>query len=131
MTDKATFEPPFQVKNWYVAVTPVRLKSKTDGGIILADETLELEESIAAVGKVVSIGELAFKATTRAQLKMADDTVEVKVGDFVLYPHYAGMTVNVYGRDSNGDRVKQPVRLMKDDSIIAVTDKPGAFLDIQ
>lgn len=122
---------PLRVKNWYVAVLPVQMAEKTKGGIEIPQEVRIAEQQVANIGRVIDIGSLAFKSKTRGGLDMSDCEQEVKVGDHVLYPHYAGMAMTVAGTKANGEESAFMVRIMKDESIIGVTSVPSAFLDIQ
>ena len=70
-----------------VVIKPAAAEEKTKGGIILPDTAKEKP----VVGEIVAVG----------PGKIADDgkkiTMEVKVGDKVLYGKYAGTEVTVEG----------------------------------
>lgn len=47
--------------SWYLVVYPIAPKKKTQGGIILSDQTYDSLATLTSVGIVVSKGELAYK----------------------------------------------------------------------
>lgn len=61
-------------------------KKKSAGGIILTDETQDTEMWNSQVGKVVAVGELAFK--NRDTQKAWPEGAWCKVGDYVRVPKY-------------------------------------------
>lgn len=72
-----------------VVIKPAQAEEKTKGGIILPDTAKEKP----VIGEVVAVG----------PGKVADDgtkiTLEVKVGDKVLYGKYSGTEVTIDGTD--------------------------------
>ena len=72
-----------------VVVKPVAAEEKTKGGIILPDTAKEKP----VIGEIVAVG----------PGKIADDgkkiTMEVKVGDKVLYGKYSGTEVTIDGEE--------------------------------
>lgn len=97
-----------------ILVRPVPIRRKTAGGILLPDTFREDMAYLNTVGKVLSLGELAFK----------DEEIYrtgpwVKPGDYVVYAKYAGRKVFWKG-----------VRLLliKAGEIELVVDKPE-YLD--
>jgi len=71
-----------------ILVRPVPLRRKSAGGIIIPDSVREDREYLNTVGRVLALGELAFK----------DEEVYktgpwVKPGDFVVYTKFAGQKV--------------------------------------
>lgn len=127
---RADLNIPFEVKNYYVAVLPMKLPSETKGGIKLPEKYRTDVQGVANVGRVIRIGALAFQSKTRSGLDLSEDPIKIEIGDYVLFPHYAGMTLPVYGTDDKGEEHLELIRIMKDDSIIGTTTVPGAFLDI-
>lgn len=63
-------------------------KLKTVGGIILPEETRDAEKWNSQVGKVISVGPVAFKK--RDSLTDWPEGAWVKPGDFVRVPLYGG-----------------------------------------
>ena len=78
-----------------------RAKSKTKGGIILADETRDTEMWNTQVAKVRMIGPLAFH--NRNTMEPWPEGAWVGVGDYVRAPKYGGDRWSV--RDTDGDEV--------------------------
>ncbi len=63
-------------------------KKKTAGGILLMQETQETDQWNTQVGKVISIGDVAF--CNRETLKPWPEGAWVKVGEFARVPKYGG-----------------------------------------
>ena len=104
-----------------------RIKQKTSkGGIVLVEETKENEKWNNMIGKVVSMGPLAFK--NRDTMSDWPEGTWAKVGDFVRVPKWGGdrWEIKVPGSDDNED----PVLFMtlNDHELIAkVTGNPLSF----
>ena len=65
-----------------------RPKTKTSGGIILADVSKDTELDNTQVAKVVAVGPLAFR--NRNTMDLWPEGAWYKEGDFVFVPKYAG-----------------------------------------
>lgn len=83
---------------------------KTEGGIIKAQETMQLEEVGSIVGFVIKLGPDAYQ-----DKKKFPNGAYCKEGDFVLMRSYSGTRFSVYGKE---------FRLINDDSVEAVIDDP-------
>lgn len=81
---------PIKVGLWYVLIAPVTPKSKTDGGIELPKESQQAESYLISIGKILDMGELAYKSKTASGLDLATDSRKPALGDFVLFQQYAG-----------------------------------------
>lgn len=97
-----------------ILVRPVPLRRKSAGGIIIPDSVREDREYLNTVGRVLALGELAFK----------DEDIYktgpwVKPGDYVVYTKFAGQKLWWKG-------VK--LLIIKAPSIELVVDKPE-YLD--
>ncbi len=88
-----------------VIVLPDPVEEKTAGGIILADATIEQEQSGATRGVLVAISDLAFNYEPAYS-----DEKPVKIGDRVAYSRYAGAEID--GEDG------EKYRVIKDKDII-------------
>jgi co-chaperonin GroES (HSP10) len=93
-----------------ILVRPVPVRRKSSGGILIPDSVRSDMEYLSTVGRVLALGELAFK----------DEDIYrngpwVKPGDFVVYTKYAGSKIWWKG-------VK--LLLVKAASIELVVDKP-------
>lgn len=69
-----------------IQVRRVRLRSK--GGIVLASETKETEKWNTQVGKIISIGPLAFR--NRETRELWPEGMWAQVGDYVRIPRWSG-----------------------------------------
>ena len=103
-----------------------RIKQKTAGKIILVSETKENEKWNNMIGKVISVGPLAFK--NRETMASWPEGSWAEVGDYVRVPRWGGDRWEraVPGEDGGED----PVLFMtiNDHELIArVTDDPLSF----
>tara|TARA_R100001510_G_scaffold21616_1_gene18941 strand:+ start:10281 stop:10703 length:423 start_codon:yes stop_codon:yes gene_type:complete len=98
---------------WRVLVLPYTLPSKTKGGIIMADETLEKNRLATNVGYVVSVGPDAYKDEQKFP-----DGAWCKKGDWVMFGRYAGSRFKI---------IDGELRILNDDEVIAVLDDPKAI----
>jgi co-chaperonin GroES (HSP10) len=120
-------EPGMEPFGGRVIVQLRRIKLKTSkGGIVLVEETKESEKWNNMIGKVVSMGPLAFK--NRDTMASWPEGTWAKVGDYVRVPKWGGdrWEVKVPGSDDNED----PVLFMtlNDHELIAkVTSNPLSF----
>ena len=79
MPDRGGNEP----YSYWLQVMPVSAKKKTAGGIIIPDQSIEVAGFMNCIGKVIAIGEGAFKsAKLRKDLGM---TRFPEVGEFIRY----------------------------------------------
>lgn len=97
-----------------ILVRPVPLRRKSAGGIIIPDSVREDREYLNTVGKVLALGELAFKDE-----EIYKTGPWVKPGDYVVYTKFAGQKLWWKG-------VK--LLIIKAPSIELVVDKPE-YLD--
>ena len=74
------------IPGFNVLIRPVSIKAKTKGGILLPDSTKDDMAYLTTVGKVLAIGELAYKDIDKFP---SGDWCEV--GDFVCYGKQAGV----------------------------------------
>ena len=109
-----------------VVVQLRRTKTTTASKIILVTETKETEKWQNMIGKVVSIGPLAFK--NRDTMTSWPEGSWASVGDYVRVPKWGG---DRWERDSvNADGSTDPVLFMtlNDHELIArITDDPLSF----
>ncbi len=80
---------PMRPLYWRVLVMIRKPDEMTEGGIIIVRDTLDAEAYLTYVGMVVAHGRLAFKAKTRAGIKLSKEKVP-KVGDIVVFYKNAG-----------------------------------------
>jgi co-chaperonin GroES (HSP10) len=115
-TDEDTPDPadlPL-LRGWRLLIRPVPNAKKTRGGIIIPDQTLDVVDMLRCVGRVVTVGPLAY--TQPDMLVNGNVDPWCKVGDYVLYPRYAGAKFSYGG-------VK--FLILNDDEIMAVIGDPS------
>jgi co-chaperonin GroES (HSP10) len=108
---------------WRVLVEPVRPKEQTEGGIVLPESVRSADRSLTCMGRITQVGPLAFKAETKAGLNLGSDpnAVNVRPGMYALYGQYAGQKV------CTADEREYVV--LNDTDILALTDRPGEFVN--
>ena len=95
-------------------VRPWSGQKKTDGGIILSDQTKETNEMTTVVGLVIKMGDLCYKDKDRFP-----NGAWCKEGQFVIYGRYSGARFKTkYGEH----------RILNDDEIIGTIKKPEDIL---
>jgi len=74
-----------ELPGFNILIRPVSIKSETKGGIILPNSTKEDMAYLTTVGKVLSIGDLAYK-----DINKFPNGSWCKEGDYVCYGKHAG-----------------------------------------
>jgi len=104
-------------------------KKKTAGGIILMDDSRSTEYYNTQVGKVLALGNMAFKTiarTTKASGEEVETVVEwpegcwFKEGDFVRMPKYGGDRFTVPYTDQSGDSDEYVFAIFKAKDILGI-----------
>ena len=90
---------------WRILILPYRGKGKTEGGILLADKTLEQQQVSTQVGYVLKVGPLAYKDENKFP---SGPWCQEK--EWVMFARYAGSRFNIDGGE---------VRILNDDEILA------------
>ena len=85
-------------------------EEKTEGGVLLPEDTRKREEAASMVGMVLKMGPDAYKDVERFP-----SGHWCKEGDFILMRSYSGTRINVHG---------QEFRVINDDSVEAVVEDP-------
>jgi chaperonin GroES len=98
---------------WRMLVAPVRPRRESKGGIILAEETVDAQDILTYLGKVVKCGPLVGKKP-----EWPAGSYDIKPGDWVVFGRYAGQKFEFKG-------VK--LLLIDDDAIMAKADGPDGF----
>ena len=93
-----------------VLIRPISVKSKTKGGILLPDSTKDDISYLTTVGKVLAVGDLAYK--DKPKFPKGD---WCKVGDYVCYGKHAGTKLIYKG-------IK--LLLLYDDQVMMRVDSP-------
>lgn len=108
--DKPDPEVLPHLPGYHILVRPVSVKSKTKGGLLLPDSVKDDVAYLTTVGKVLSVGDLAYKDEDKfPNGKWCD------VGDYVCYARHAGQKLYYKG-----------VRLLLlfDDQVMMKVDEP-------
>jgi co-chaperonin GroES (HSP10) len=74
-----------ELPGYHILIRPVSVKGVTKGGIVLPDSTKDDMAYLTTVGKVLSIGELAYQD----EVKFSNGEW-CREGDFVCYAKHAG-----------------------------------------
>ena len=85
-------------------------EEKTDGGILKARQTIEIEETATIVGFVLKIGPDCYK-----DKKRFPSGPWCKEGDFILMRSYSGTRISIHGKE---------FRIINDDTVEAVVEDP-------
>ena len=103
-----------QPVGWRIVLFPLKLESKTKGGLYLTDDTVEQSQITTNICKVLKVGSDAYKDKERFP-----DGPWCKEGDWVLITRYAGSRIRIDGGE---------LRIINDDEILAVVDDPRDIL---
>jgi chaperonin GroES len=103
-----------QPTGWRILVLPFKMKDKTKGGVILAEDTLERQQVASQVGLVLAMGPQCYKDKERYP-----EGPWCKVNDWVMFARYAGSRVKIEGGE---------IRMLNDDEILATIDSPEDIL---
>jgi co-chaperonin GroES (HSP10) len=103
-----------ELPGFHVLVQPVSIKKKTKGGIILPDKVKDDIAYLTTVGKVLKLGDLAYKDTEKFP-----NGQWCKSGDYVCYGKFSGQKFVYKGLK---------LLLLFDDQIIMKVSEP-ALLD--
>jgi chaperonin GroES len=88
-----------------VLVKPQKIEEKTEGGIVLTNETRDKEEMAEVEAELIAVGPIAFE----------DWEVFPKIGAKVHFAKYAG----IYVKGNDGENY----RLINDKDILAIREK--------
>ena len=105
-----------QPGGWRLLVDPLKPKSVSDGGIILAEETQIAQVHLNYVGRVISLGPLCYRHP-----KFGDTYAPwCKAGDFIAYGQYAGQTITVKDQSAIDEvaRMREEIKAMEEDVAI-------------
>jgi len=99
---------------WRLLVLPFKMKEKTKGGVILAEDTLERQQVASQVGLVLAMGPQCYKDKERYP-----EGPWCKEKDWVMFARYAGSRIKIDGGE---------IRLLNDDEVLATSDSPEDIL---
>ena len=103
-----------QPTGWRMLVLPFKMKDKTKGGVILAEDTLERQQVASQVGLVMAMGPQCYKDKERYP-----EGPWCKEKDWVMFARYAGSRIKIEGGE---------MRLLNDDEVLATIDSPEDIL---
>ena len=95
---------------YHILIGLPEIEEKTEGGILKAKSTLEIEEVASIVGFVIAMGPECYKDEKRFPTGPW-----CKEGDFVLMRSYSGTRIKIHGKE---------FRLINDDTPEAVVQDP-------
>ena len=111
---KKELEKVPQPTGFRMVLYPLKLESKTSGGLHLTDDTVEQSQIATNVCKVLKQGSSCYKDETRFP-----DGPWCKKNDWIIFGRYAGSRFGIEGGE---------VRILNDDEIIAVVKDPEDIL---
>ena len=85
-------------------------EEKTDGGILKARQTIEIEETATIVGFVLKLGPDCYQ-----DKKRFPSGPWCKEGDFIIMRAYSGTRISIHGKE---------FRLINDDTVESVVEDP-------
>ena len=95
---------------WRLLVMPFQVKEKSEGGVIIAQETLDRARAAVQVGYVLKMGPLCYKD---------DDKYPTgpwcKPKDWVIFARYAGSRMGIDGGE---------IRMLNDDEVLGTIGDP-------
>ena len=95
---------------WRILVMPFQVKEETEGGIIIAQETLDRARAAVQVGYVLKMGPLCY-----------EDKEKYTTGpwcaekDWVIFARYAGSRMEIEGGE---------IRMLNDDEVLGTIEDP-------
>ena len=99
---------------WRLLVLPFKMKEKTKGGVILAEDTLERQQVASQVGLVMAMGPQCYQDKERYP-----EGPWCKEKDWIMFARYAGSRIKIEGGE---------MRLLNDDEVLATIDSPEDIL---
>ena len=105
-----------QPTGWRILVLPYQGTGKTKGGVLLADETVEMHQVATVCGYVLRMGPDAYKDKDKFS-----EGPWCKEKDWVIFGRYAGSRLKIEGGE---------IRLLNDDEILAKISNPEDILHL-
>ena len=99
---------------WRMIVLPFKMKEKTKGGVILAEDTLDRQQIASQVGLVLAMGPQCYQDKERYP-----EGPWCKVNTWVMFARYAGSRVKIEGGE---------MRMLNEDEVLATIDSPEDIL---
>ena len=108
--EKTNLEKLPDPTGWRILVMPFQVKEKSEGGIIIAQETLDRARAAVQVGYVLKMGPLCYKDEERYPTG-----AWCKPKDWVIFARYAGSRMQIDGGE---------IRMLNDDEILGTIKDP-------
>ena len=108
--EKTNLEKLPNPTGWRILVMPFKVKEKTEGGIIIAQETLDRARAAVQVGYVLKLGPLCYGDEERYPTGPW-----CKEKDWVIFARYAGSRMEIEGGE---------IRMLNDDEVLGTIDDP-------
>ena len=99
---------------WRILIMPFAQKEKTEGGIIIAQETLNRARIATQCGYVLKMGDLCYEDKDKYPTGPW-----CKEKDWVIFARYAGSRMEIEGGE---------IRMLNDDEILGTIDNPEDIL---
>lgn len=106
---------------WRLLVEIPAAKKKTAGGILLTEETRDAEKAYLCVGKLVAVGELAFKRVVDGSLHFGRQQLP-GLGDWLLFARHSGQQIKPADEDAETHFV-----MLNDTDILGVVGDPATI----
>lgn len=97
------------------------IREQTSGGIVLVNDTRDLNKSLTQVAKVLALGQIAF--CNRESGQRWPEGVWCKVGDLVSVPKYIGRR---FSRPIPGTNDRADFAIIEDHQVTSIVD-PAQF----
>ncbi len=101
---------------WRIVILPYKGTGKTKGGVILSDQTVEMQSVSTTCGYVLAVGPDAYK-----DLNRFPEGPWCKEKDWVIFGRYAGSRLSIEGGE---------IRILNDDEILATIENPEDILHL-
>ena len=102
---------------YHILLAILKPSKMTEGGILKADVTVEIEQTSSVIGHIVAMGDDCYQNKERFP-----HGAWCKEGDFVLVGAYKGTRFKV-----EDGMVTQEFRIINDDTVLAVVDDPRGY----
>ena len=109
-TQETNLDKLLSPTGWRILVMPFAVKEKTEGGIIIAQETLDRARVATQVGYVLKMGDLCYGDKERYPTGPW-----CKEKDWVIFARYAGSRMEIDGGE---------IRMLNDDEILGTINSP-------
>ena len=108
-----------KVSGWQILIRPIRIKTRTAGGIELPAETQEAIGYLRTIGQVVAMGPDCYRHP-----KFCDGQPWCKVGDWIRHKQHVGERELVRGAD--GSPIE--LRYINDDEVRSWDETPDVWV---